>query len=83
MKMPIDLPEALLDEATRAADEDRTTVSALIEQGLARVLRERQAVPFHLRDASVGGRGLSPEAAALDCAQLRNRSYGPRGGTDQ
>lgn len=66
MKTTIDIPEPLLRRAKRIAARERTTVRALVEEGLRDVIgrRSNASVPFQLRDASFrGGRGLQPEFA--------------------
>lgn len=73
MKTTIELSEALFTAAKKRAQEEGTTLRALIEAGLSRVLRERPAAGrFKLRDASVGGRGLTPAARAMSWDQLRD-----------
>lgn len=65
MKTTIDLSDALFSAAKAHAATHDTTLRALIEQSLARTLREAASTrPFKLRDASVRGKGLTPEARA-------------------
>ncbi|MDR4459191.1 MAG: type II toxin-antitoxin system VapB family antitoxin [Nitrospirales bacterium] len=42
MKTTVDIPQSLLDEAKKLAANHRTTVKALIEEGLRRVISEHQ-----------------------------------------
>ena len=66
MKTTIDLSDALFSAAKAHAARHDTTLRALIEQSLARTLREAKTVhPFKLRDASVRGKGLTPAARAM------------------
>jgi hypothetical protein len=70
MKTDVEIEDLLLRDARALAARDGTTVGALVEEGL----RARLA-PFRLRDASFGGSGLQPEAAAAGCGVLREWSY--------
>ena len=66
MKTTIDLSDALFSAAKAHAARHDTTLRALIEQSLARTLREARTAPaFKLRDASVRGKGLTPAARAM------------------
>ena len=62
MKTTLDIPDPLLREARKVAERERTTLRALVEQGLRRVLADKQRRPvFRLRKASFKGQGLHPE----------------------
>jgi Arc/MetJ family transcription regulator len=64
MKTTIDIADSLLAEAKRIAARKHTTVRALVEDGLRRVLdaEERNGEPFRLRDGSYRGKeGIRPE----------------------
>jgi predicted transcriptional regulator len=79
MKTTVELPDELLHEVQRIARAEDTTMKSLLEEGLRAVIaRHRRAQAFALRDASVGGRGLRPEASEATWAQLRELSYGDR-----
>jgi hypothetical protein len=81
MKTTIDIADALFEQARRVAAREGTTIKALVEQGLENVLSERRAAPaFRLRDASYGGEGLQPAAAAASWDRLRELSCEGRGG---
>lgn len=81
MKTTIEIADPLLQAARKVARREGTTVRALVEQGLRKVLAEqRQARPFQLRDASVGGRGLLPGAEGLSWEALRDLVYSDRDG---
>ena len=82
MKTTIEISDPLLRTARQAARRDGITVRALVEQGLRLVLEaRRQAAPFRLRDASVGGQGLQPGAEGLSWDALRALAYGDREGS--
>ena len=82
MKTTVEIADALLDEARRAAQKDKTTVRALIEEGLRLVLTSRrQSKPFKLRDGSFkGGKGLQPGIREGDWEQIRALIYEGHGG---
>jgi hypothetical protein len=80
MKTTVEISDALLAEARKAAASDGITVRALIEQGLRRVLDDRK-VPgsFRLRKTTFRGQGLQPDVAAADWNSIRDRAYEGRG----
>jgi len=81
MKTTLDLPDPLLDEARKVAAREGTTLRALVELGLRKVIAERKRQPaFRLRKASFAGRGLRPELQDSDWERLRDLSYEGRGG---
>jgi hypothetical protein len=81
MKTTLDIADPLLDEAKEFARTHKTTLRALVERGLQQVLSERRGrKPFKLRDASVDGNGLHPDAVGKSWDELRDRIYAGRGG---
>lgn len=81
MKTTIDISDPLLKEAKAVARNQNLTIRELVERGLKLALAERKAARrFRLRDASVSGKGLRPEAAQLSWDQLRALAYEGRGG---
>jgi len=82
MKTTIDIADSLLDEARDVAEKERTTLRALVEEGLRTALgaRRRKRVRFRLRDASISGQGLQPGVQADDWATIRALTYEGRGG---
>ena len=81
MKTTIEITDALLTEAREVAAREQASVRALVEEGLRRVLDDRRRRgEFRLRKASFTGKGLQPDAAALEWDAIRDRSYEGRGG---
>jgi len=81
MKTTIDIPDPLLDDARRAAEREGTTLKALVEAGLRRVLAERRGkgARFRLRDARFRGEGLQPGVTSGSWETLRDAIYEGRG----
>lgn len=80
MKTTVEISDSLLEAARREAVRARTTVRALIELGLRRVLDERKkSRPFRLRRVTVKGRGLQPPLTDGDWEAIRQRTYEGRG----
>ena len=79
MKTTIEIPDALLAEARRAAERQGITLRALVETGLRRVLGERRSAGFRLRRATFGGQGLQPGIREGDWGAIRDLSYEGRG----
>lgn len=60
VKTTIELSDALLEAAKATAAREGTTVGALVEEGLRKVLAERVKRPqFRLRRVTFGGTGLN------------------------
>ena len=80
MKTTVEIPDALLNAARRAAARDGVTVRALLIEGLHRVLESRKRdTAFHLRDASFKGEGLQPELAEGSWERMRDLADEGRG----
>lgn len=78
MKTTIEIPDALLAEARRTAAHEKTTLRALVEEGLREALRRRQAKkkPYHWPNLSFHGQGLTPEMEARGgWANIRKAAY--------
>jgi hypothetical protein len=83
MKTTIVIPDGLLAEAQALARREGTTLKALTQEGLRKVIAEKKSrkEPFKLRDASVGGKGLRPEFQGPDgCDRIRALIHEGRGG---
>jgi predicted transcriptional regulator len=82
MKTTVEISDDLAEAVRRLAAEENTTLRALIEAGLRRILEERQQVPsFRLRDASFAGEGLQAEFREVGWERFREAAYGTeRGG---
>jgi len=79
MKTTVEIPGALLEEAKKVARREGTTVRALIEQGLRRVIAERKrAGAFRLRRATFRGEGLQAGVGA-SWDRIREMTYEGRG----
>lgn len=81
MKTTVEIVDPLLDEARQVAAREGTTLRALIEEGLRRVLEERSARgEFRPRRATFGGRGPRPEVREGSWERIRDLIYEGRGG---
>ncbi len=80
MKTTVEISDALLAAARKLAAKNGTTVRALIEEGLRRVVdARRRGAGFKLRDRSWGSGGLRPEVRGASWEQIRDVSYEGRG----
>jgi hypothetical protein len=80
MKTTVDLPEALLRRAKRLAAREGTTVRALVEESLRRVLSEREREGrFKLRPVTFKGEGLNPDISKDGWEGVRDLIYEGRG----
>jgi CRISPR/Cas system-associated protein Csm6 len=80
MKTTVEIPDALLEEARKLAAREGTTVRALVEAGLRRILAERKRTgAFRLRKASFKGDGLQPQVAGVSWEGIRDMAYQGRG----
>lgn len=81
MKTTVHIPDALLEEVRGIAARDNTTLKALVEEGLRKVIGERkQTKAFKLRKATFKGEGLQPHLAGASWDRIRELSYEDRGG---
>jgi Bacterial antitoxin of type II TA system, VapB len=81
VKTTLDIPDPLLREARKIALREHTTLRALVEQGLRKIIAERKATrPFRLRRVTFKGQGLVPELDWNDWDKIRDLAYEGRGG---
>jgi hypothetical protein len=81
MKTTVQIPDSLLDAARKLANQERTTLKALIEEGLRRVVSQhKRRNGFQLRKATFKGKGLQPPVAGASWERIRELSYEGRGG---
>jgi len=81
MKTTVQIPDTLFEEARKVAHREQTTLKALVEEGLRRIISERKRRGgFRLRKATFKGNGLHPQLAGGSWEQIRDRSYEGRGG---
>jgi len=80
MKTSVEIPDSLFERARRLASRERTTLRALIEEGLRRLIAERKAPkPFKLRRVTFPGKGLQPRMAGAGWRAMRDTIYKERG----
>lgn len=81
MKMAVQISDGRFKQARELAQREHTTRKALVEEGLRRIVTERQrTISFRLRDAAFSGEGIQPELAGASWSQIRDISYEGRGG---
>ena len=81
MKTTVNISDALHEEARKIAGSEKTTVRDLIEEGLRRVISERnRKSSFHLRRATFKGKGLQPHMEGASWEKIREMAYENRGG---
>ena len=81
MKTTIQIPDSLMKEARKLANEEHTTLKSLMEEGLRRIISEhRQRGRFKLRKATFRGKGLQPHLEGATWEKIRDISYEGHGG---
>lgn len=79
MKTTVDIPDPLLEQAHSLAAAEKTTLKALMAEGLRKVIADRaNKPPFKLEDRSFRGEGLQPGIEKLSWAEIREMSYSDR-----
>ena len=81
MKTTVEIPDQLLDEVKEKAEKEGTTVRALIEEGLRKVLASRSQArsTFKLKKATYRGKGLQPDVESGSWERIRELIYEGRG----
>ncbi len=81
MKTTVDLPDDLMRRAKERARAEKTTLRALLTEGLRRVLgdRRRQGGRYRLKPASFKGEGLQPHVQEGSWEHVRDLAYEGRG----
>lgn len=81
MKTTVEIADNLLEQAKSVAAAERTTLRALIEEGLRSVLsvRKKPADRFVLRDAGAKGRGPASGIQEGKWEEIRDMIYRGRG----
>lgn len=81
MKTTVEISDNLLEEAKRLAARERTTIKALLEQGLRQMISAKKKPGiFRLRKASFKGQGLQPGVSTATWEQIRDMAYEGHGG---
>jgi hypothetical protein len=76
MKTTIEISDPLMREARKLAAKEHTTLKALVELGLRRIIAEKRAAyGFQLRKASFKGEGLQPELRNASWERVRELAY--------
>jgi hypothetical protein len=78
MKISVEISTCLFAQVQRLSKAERTTTRQLIEEGLRKVIADRNArsARFVLAGASVGGQGLSPAFQDAGWDAIRDAAYG-------
>jgi len=80
MKTTMHIPDSLIEEVRKLAQQEQTTMKAIVEDGLRRVVSERRRhTRFRLRKATFKGKGLQSHLAGSSWDQIRELSYEERG----
>lgn len=81
MKTTIDIADPLISEAKKIAVREGTTVKALVELALRRIIAEKKGKSeFKLTRASFKGEGIQPALQDASWETLRELAYKGHGG---
>ena len=79
-KTTIDIADSLVTQAKQVAATEGVTPRELVEDGLRRVIEERERrTAFRLRRATFRGQGLQPDVATASWQRLRDLADQARG----
>ncbi len=79
MKTTVQIPDALLAEIQQIATKNKTTLRALMLEGLQHVVElERKKKPFKLKDCSVGDPNAPWPLEGKSWEEIRALAYGDR-----
>ncbi len=80
MKTTVEISDVLLHQARKVAAREKTTVRALVEEGLRDVIAKRKRLTgFKLRKVTFRGNGLQPALRGASWEQIRDLAYEGRG----
>jgi hypothetical protein len=81
MKTTIQISDSLMKELKKLARQEGSSMKSLVEEGLRLVISRRgKREGFRLRKASFRGGGLQEHVRGAGWDQIRDMSYGGRGG---
>lgn len=81
MKTTVDISQSIHEEARKIAAGEKSSIKALIEEGLRKVIEERKhRKHFKLRKATFKGNGLQAELSDASWDKIREKVYEGRGG---
>ncbi|HYO45323.1 MAG TPA: type II toxin-antitoxin system VapB family antitoxin [Gemmatimonadota bacterium] len=76
MKTTVEIADTLLTDARRVAQREGTTLRALVEEGLRRIVGERsERKEFELRKVTFPGEGVDPDLDGGSWEKIRRRIY--------
>jgi len=75
MKLTVEISDLLLKLARRLASKEHTTLKALVQEGLRRLIAARSPKPFKLGKVSFKAKGLQPEMADASWERIRDAIY--------
>jgi hypothetical protein len=80
IKTTLEIADALLQKAKKLASEDRTTLRALVEEGLRKIFSERERKGgYRVRKATFRGKGLHRDVKEGSWERIRDLIYEGRG----